>query len=129
MGLFSGAGLAYNRMAKSIKETLDNLTLYSYNKEIEYLQKSAWIFRYGVYDSIAKWHWNPSAKIYIPDHQELGMLSLNSVLDSISQDLLNEMKKLPESQHQFIDDILHAGSAYTEVGKIVPAKTKRRLRP
>lgn len=127
--LFSGAGFAFNKMAKSIKEILDNMRFYKLIGNIEYLYKAAWICKYGVFDSMNKSHWSSGAKIFIPDHPEIGRDSLHVVMAFATTKIYNAIKELPETQSKYVEQILEGGMAYHEVGHLISPKMKRKLKP
>lgn len=127
--LFSGAGTAFNRVAKTIKEILENLTAYRLYRKVEYLHKAAWLLKYGVYDSIEKWNWRPTANIYIPDHKELSGYALGGVLMIVHEMIEKEICKISKEQADYIRDIIAGKSAYYEVEHLISLELKNKLRP
>lgn len=126
--LFSG-GLAFNRVAKTLKEILDNLSVYSMYGNIDYLYKAAWLVKYGVCDSIEKWHWSPFAKIFIPDYQVFGRITLNEAIIIVSGKIASAMKFLPKEQSDYVNEIIEGGNAYKEVEYLISIELKNKLMP
>lgn len=132
MGIFKkllGGGLAFNKVAKSIKYILDNISLYQMYGDIDYVYKAAWLFKYGVIDSIDKWHWSPFIKIIIPDYHSLGRITLTEVMHIVSGKIATILKTLADKEANFVQDIIDGGDAYDKVSHLVSTATKNELRP
>ena len=93
------------------------------------MYRSAWLLKYGVYDSIEKWHWRSSANIYIPDYRELSGLALGGVLMIVNNMIIKEISKLPEEQANYVKNIMEGGDAYYEVEHLISLELKNKLRP
>lgn len=127
--LFSGGGQAFNRMAKSFKEILDCMSTYSVGNNNDGLYRAAWLVKFGVYNSVEKWHWSPTAKLFIPDHMELGRVTLHEAMAIVMSQLMSQMAKLDDTQRSYVEDIMNGGQAYGEVDALVCDELKDRLRP
>lgn len=122
-------GFAFNRLAKSLKEILDNLRLYELYNEIDYLYKAAWIYKYGVMDSIEKWNWSLFAKISIPDYQMLGRITLNEAHLIVISKIMKKQSQLTEQQRKYIDDIMEGRQAYYDASYLLSQDIKNKLQP
>ncbi|MCH5308363.1 MAG: hypothetical protein J1E58_00775 [Prevotella sp.] len=123
------AGFAFNRLAKSLKEILDNLRLYQLNYDIDCLYKAAWIYKFGVADSLEKWNWSLYAKISIPDYQMLGRITLNEAIMIATSKIVKETNQLSERQQVYIDGIMEGNQAYNDVSHLLSLDIKDKLRP
>ena len=75
---FMSAGPALNRLAKTFDECFNSVRRYSIRNNSDELFLAMWLFTYGIQGSIEKWHWNPySTAIFIPNHMELGRITIN----------------------------------------------------
>lgn len=127
--LFSGGGAGFNRLAKSIKEVFDSVNSYNLSRNVEYLYRAAWIMKYGVFDSIEKWHWNMASKIFIPDYQSLGRITLNQAM-LIAMTRINQAKEgLSNEENNYIEQILEGEKAYYDTIRIIPMNLKEKLKP
>lgn len=67
MGFFKtrfSAGLALNRLAKTCDECLRCIERYRLTNNFDEIIKAAWLYTYGIQNSLEKWNFNPiSAKI------------------------------------------------------------------
>lgn len=122
-------GFAFNRLAKSLKEILDNLRLYQLYHDIDYVYKAAWIYKYGVMDSLEKWNWSLFAKISIPNYQMLGRITLNEAHLIVVSKIMKESSQLPEQQQAYIDDIMEGKQAYHDVNYLLSQEIKDKLQP
>lgn len=122
-------GLAFNRLAKSLKEILDNLRLYQLQTDIDYLYKAAWIYKFGLIDSLEKWEWSLLSKIFIPDYQMLGRITLNEAIMIVASKIGKEKSQLTEQQQRFIDDIMEGKQAYNDVSYLLSLDLKEKIRP
>lgn len=127
--LFSGAGSAFNRMAKSFKEILDNLAKYRMYGDTDYLYKAVWLLKYGVYDSIEKWHWSSFAKIFIPDHQELGRITLNEAILIVMGKITSSANSLSDEKRKIIENIMEGGDDYSANEYLISLELKNKLKP
>lgn len=127
--LFGGGGTAFNRLAKALKEVYDNVNSYNLSHNIEYLYKAAWIMKYGVYNSIEKWNWNMSSKIFIPDYQVLGRIPLTQAMLIAIGKISKAKENLPSEENEYIEQILEGGKAYYDTIKFIPMDLKNKLNP
>lgn len=122
-------GLAFNRLAKSLKEILDNLRLYQLYNDIDYLYKAAWIYKFGLIDSLEKWEWSLFAKILIPDYQMLGRITLNEAIMIVASKIGKETTQLTAQQQRLVNDIMEGKQAYDDVSYLLSLDIKEKLRP
>lgn len=127
--IFSGGGPAFNRLARAFKEILDNMDIYMRHGDMDYLYRAAWVFNYGVYGSLDKWHWRPMAKIYIPDYMSFGHIELQFAIAMVSGLISSAVKNLTLEEQQYIKDIIDGGQAYNEVSHLLSNDKKENIRP
>ena len=127
--IFSGGGPAFKRLARAFKEILDNMDVYMRHGDMDYLYRAAWVFNYGVYGSLDKWHWRPMAKIYIPDYMSLGHIELQFAIAMVSGLISSAVKNLTLEEQQYIKDIIDGGQAYNEVSHLLSIEKKEKIRP
>ncbi len=127
--LFGGGGTAFNRLAKTFSAVYDYINSYNILSNTEYLYRAAWLLKYGVYDSIEKWHWSPGAKIFIPDHQELGRITVNEAIMIAMGKLSSAAQSLPEEIRNRIEKILTGEKEYSDTECLIPLHLKNKLKP
>lgn len=132
MGLFSKLlprGSALHRLAQTCDECLNCIKEYEQEKNSNELRKAAWLFKYGVSDSIEKWNWNPfTIKIIIPNHPEIGG---RIILDKIVMYITCIIYAYAEEEHisQEIGEILDGNTPFNFYSYLIPTKLKNKLNP
>lgn len=131
MGFFRilNGGFAFQRLAKSLKCILDNVHLYHSYHNIDYLYKAAWIYKFGVIDSLEKWNWSVFAKISIPDYQRLGRITLNEAIIIAASQIGASISELTEEEREYVNDIMAGEQAYHDVCHLLSLDDKDKLRP
>lgn len=131
MGFFGtllSSGPALNRLAKTVDECLNCLARFKYTDDNDELYKVAWLFVYGIQNSIIKWHWTADTlKVYVPNHPEIGRRPLNQII----MVLLNKLAKESEEAgiDEIISDIIQEGPAYKEFSYLISEDLKNKLKP
>lgn len=122
------AGPAMNRLAKTCSKCLDCIRLYDNNLDFDYIITAAWLYTYGIQNSLEKWGWNPiTAKIIIPGYSQLGRVSLHEAIIVI----LSKIKTIAEENDQIeiIDDIMDEGKLYNHYSYMISTELKNKLKP
>lgn len=122
------AGFAMNRIAKSFKECFDCIAMYRVSGDSDELLKSAWIYTYGVQNSLEKWNFNPfTAKIYVPDYPQLGRCTIDHLLMMY----ISSMTQLgiQAGVTDIIDKIVDGGDVFNQYSYLISATMKDKLRP
>ena len=131
MGFFNRlftAGPALNRLAKAWDETLNCLRRFNFAGDKDELYKAAWIFTYGVQMSLEKWNWNPfTTKIYLPNHFELGRITLHQVAFSLLGSIARESEKIGEEDT--VNSIIDGEEGFHKYEYLIPSSLKSKLKP
>lgn len=131
MGFFNKllkAGPAMNRLAKAFDECLNSIALFHTTKDINEIYKAAWIFNYGVINSLEKWHWNTViTKIMIPNHYELGRITISQASILILNQISTVTHQLDISQ--IVEDILEGGKEFQDKSYLVSQNIKNKIKP
>lgn len=131
MGFFKKlftAGPALNRLACACDEAMNCLKRYNFSGDRDELYKAAWIFTYGFQMSLEKWNWNPmTAKIYVPNHFELGRVTLHQIAVLILSSIVRESKKAGEEET--INSILDGKYGFHKYEYLVSQNIKSKIRP
>lgn len=87
-----------------------------------------WLFSYGVQGSIEKWHWNPdSATIYIPNHMELGRITINKASLIFMSSIMKYANELGIEDK--LTEMLENREAFHEKSYLCPIELKMKLKP
>lgn len=131
MGFFNKiftAGTALNRLAKACDEAINCLRRFEFSGDKDELYKAAWIFTFGVQMSLEKWNWNPfTAKIYIPNHPELGRIALNQAIILIMGAIVRESEKIGEEDT--IQSIIDGEGGFNKYEYLISQKIKSKIQP
>ena len=131
MGFFKtllSAGPALNRLAKTCNECLNCIEHYRLTNNFDEIIKAAWLYTYGIQNSLEKWNFNPfSAKIFIPNHQNLGRIPINPAVFIILGYISKEAKEW--GREELITEIIEMGSAYFKYDYLCSMELKNRLKP
>ncbi len=127
--IFIKGGFALNRLAKTCKECLDFIIMFKLSKNNDYLIIAAWLYVYGIQSSLEKWGWNPfSVKIYIPNYQHCGRLSLYAaILIILSQ--ISKLSKNDPLLQETINNIINDDKTFIEYSSQNPYELKKKLKP
>ncbi len=130
MGFFDKlkGGFAFNKMAKAYKETLDCLNVYSFNRDVRYVYKAAWIFSNCIIAGIKKWHWNMFAGIMIPDYKMYGRITLQEINMIVSGKLGTISQCLSAEENAIIERIMD-GESIKEVESLISISEKEKFMP
>ena len=131
MGFFKtifSAGPALNRLAKTCDECLRCIERYRLTNNFDEIIKAAWLYTYGIQNSLEKWNFNPiSAKIFIPNHQNLGRITIHQAVLIILGYISKEAKEW--GREELITEIIEMDSAYFKYDYLCSMKLKNRLKP
>lgn len=131
MGFFKtifSAGPALNRLAKTCDECLRCIERYRLTNNFDEIIKAAWLYTYGIQNSLEKWNFNPiSAKIFIPNHQNLGRITIYQAVFIILGYISKEAKEW--GREELITEIIEMDSAYFKYDYLCSMKLKKRLKP
>lgn len=131
MGFFKtifSAGPALNRLAKTCDECLRCIERYRLTNNFDEITKAAWLYTYGIQNSLEKWNFNPiSAKIFIPNHQNLGRITIYQAVLIILGYISKEAKEW--GREELITEIIEMDSAYFKYDYLCSMKLKKRLKP
>lgn len=131
MGFFKtifSAGPALNRLAKTCDECLRCIERYRLTNNFDEIIKAAWLYTYGIQNSLEKWNFNPiSAKIFIPNHQNLGRITIYQAVLIILGYISKEAKEW--GREELITEIIEMDSAYFKYDYLCSMKLKKRLKP
>jgi hypothetical protein len=131
MGFFNRlftAGPALNRLAKTCDECLNCISRYKYSSDFDEIIKCAWLYTYGIQNNLEKWNWNPlSTQIFIPNHQELGRVSINQAVMFI----VGSISKFADAQGEsdLIEDIIEEGESFRKYEYLCSVDLKNKLKP
>ncbi len=123
-------GRAFNRLAKSYKEALDCIIECRLNFNVQHLYKAVWIYMNCILASGEKWHWNLSAKIYIPDYtQKLGgRITVLEASAGILSQIGEISKNLTEEEFSVVERLM-GGEFVPEVEWLITDSLKEKLLP
>lgn len=121
-------GFAYNKMAKAYKDVLTSLNTYEYTRDTSYLYKAVWVFRHCIYESIEKWNWNIFAGIWIPDHHQLGRITVHEANLIIISKIESNVQNLEDGEKDIVDMVFD-GKEIPEVECLISETLKERLLP
>ena len=131
MGFFKtifSAGPALNRLAKTCDECLRCIERYRLTNNFDEIIKAAWLYTYGIQNSLEKWNFNPiSAKIFIPNHQNLGRITIYQAVLIILGYISKEAKEW--GREELITEIIEMDSADFKYDYLCSMKLKKRLKP
>ena len=127
--LFGGGGSGFNRMAKTFKYVYDSIKSYTMSNDVNYLYRAAWLIKYGVYNSLEKWNWSPFAKIYIPDYQSVGRITVNEAMMIAMGKISSASQMLTEEEQDTIEKILEGEKEYCDKERLIPLDIKNKLKP
>lgn len=127
MGFFKtifSAGPALNRLAKTCDECLRCIERYRLTNNFDEIIKAAWLYTYGIQNSLEKWNFNPiSAKIFIPNHQNLGRITIYQAVLIILGYISKEAKEW--GREELITEIIEMDSAYFKYDYLCSMKLKK----
>lgn len=127
MGFFKtifSAGPALNRLAKTCDECLRCIERYRLTNNFDEIIKAAWLYTYGIQNSLEKWNFNPiSAKIFIPNHQNLGRITIHQAVLIILGYISKEAKEW--GREELITEIIEMDSAYFKYDYLCSMKLKK----
>ena len=127
--LLGGGGTAFNRLAKTFSAVYDHINSYNLFSNLDDLYRAAWLLKYGVYDSIEKWHWSPVAKLFIPNYQTLGRITINEAMMIAMGKLSSASQSLPEEIQDRIEKIITGEKDYYDSERLIPLDLKNKLKP
>lgn len=125
---FFSAGPALNRLAKTFDECFNALCRYTITNNSDELFLAIWLFTYGIQGSIEKWHWNPySTAIYIPNHMELGRVTINQASLIFMSSVMKHANALGIEDE--LTELTEQGEAFHEKSYLCSIELKNKLKP
>lgn len=121
-------GVALHRLAQTCDECLNCFDRYNSSGNKNELLKVAWLYTYGVQNSMYKYVWNLNSKIIVPNHPEIGArIPLTTLIVLILSPLAKYGKD--EGLEEEISEILKGNEIFDSYSHLISSSLKKKLKP